>query len=68
METQSSEYTTLKNCFMTRQIRKNTATQNLYSEEFNAEALEQAKKVGLPKAANQLGMHEFQLYGKRNKA
>lgn len=43
-------------------------TRNRYSDEYRAEALKLAENVGVAAAAKQLGLHESQLYGWRNKA
>jgi transposase len=39
-----------------------------YSQEFKNEALALAERVGVPGAANQLGLHETQLYTWRGKS
>ena len=39
-----------------------------YSQQYKAESLALAEKVGVAAAARQLGLHESQLYGWRSKA
>ncbi len=53
---------------MTRQIGKKTATRRQHSPEFREEALALAERVGVSKAAKELGLHDSQLYGWRSKA
>ena len=53
---------------MTRQTGKQKATRRQYSPDFRKEALALAEKIGVPKAAKELGLHESQLYGWRSKA
>ena len=53
---------------MTRQTGKQKATRRQHSPEFRKEALALAEKIGVPKAARELGLHESQLYGWRSKA
>lgn len=47
--------------------RKGGASRNRYSQEYKAEALALAEKIGVGAAAGQLGLHESQLYGWRGK-
>jgi transposase len=44
------------------------ATRRQHSPEFREEALALAEKIGIPKAAKELGLHDSQLYGWRSKA
>jgi transposase len=53
---------------MTKQTGKKKATRRQHAPGFRAEALALAEKVGVPKAAKELGLHESQLYGWRTKA
>jgi len=53
---------------MTRQSGKKKVTRKQHSPEFRQEALALAEKVGIPKAAKELGLHDSQLYGWRSKA
>lgn len=53
---------------MTSKKIKGKATRNRYSDEYKAEALALAERVGVPGAARELGLHESQLYGWRSKA
>ena len=53
---------------MTKQTGKKKATRRQHAPEFRAEALALAEKIGVPKAAKELGLHESQLYGWRTKA
>ena len=53
---------------MTRQAGKKKPTRRQHSQEFREEALALAEKVGIPKAAKELGLHDSQLYGWRSKA
>ena len=53
---------------MTKQIGKKKATRRQHAPEFRAEALALAEKIGVSKAAKELGLHESQLYGWRTKA
>ena len=52
---------------MARQNSKKQS-RNRYSEDYKAEALKLAERVGVGAAAKQLGRHESQLYSWRNKA
>jgi transposase len=52
---------------MTRQTGKKKTTRKQYPQEFRDEALALAEKVGVPKAAKELGLHSSQLYGWRVK-
>lgn len=52
----------------TKRSKSKATTRKRYSEEYKAEALALAEKVGVPSAARELGLHESQLYGWRNKA
>ena len=52
---------------MTKQVAKKIS-RNQYSQEFRDEALALADKVGVPKAAGELGLHGSQIYGWRAKA
>ena len=53
---------------MTKQTGKKKATRRQHVPEFRAEALALAEKIGVSKAAKELGLHESQLYGWRTKA
>lgn len=53
---------------MTKHTGKNAATRRQHTPEFRAEALALADKVGVSKAAKELGLHESQLYSWRTKA
>jgi len=53
---------------MTKQTGKKTTTRRQHTPEFRAEALALAEKVGVAKAARELGLHDSQLYGWRTKA
>jgi len=53
---------------MARQTNPKNAVRARYSDEYKAEALKLADKVGVGLAAKQLGRHESQLYGWRGKA
>jgi transposase len=50
--------------------RKGTekASPRQHSQEFREEALALAERIGVPKAAKELGLHESQLYGWRVKS
>jgi len=52
---------------MTKQTGKKKTSRNKYLPEFRIEALALAEKVGVPTAAQELGLHESQLYGWRTK-
>ena len=53
---------------MTKQTVKKKATRRQHAPEFRTEALALAEKIGVSKAAKELGLHESQLYGWRTKA
>lgn len=53
---------------MTSKTGTKKSTRRKHSPEFRAEALSLAEKVGIPKAAKELGLHDSQLYGWRSKA
>ena len=53
---------------MTKQTGKQKATRRQHAPEFRVEALALAEKIGVSKAAKELGLHESQLYGWRTKA
>jgi transposase len=53
---------------MTKQTGKKKATRRQHTQEYRAEALALAEKVGVSNAAKELGLHESQLYGWRTKA
>jgi transposase len=53
---------------MTRQSGKKTTSRRQHSPEFRKEALALAEKIGISKAAKELGLHDSQLYGWRSKA
>ena len=53
---------------MTRQAKQEKAARKRYSPEYKAEALALAARVGVTAAAQQLGLHESQLYAWRGKA
>lgn len=52
---------------MTKQAGMKKATRR-HAPEFRTEALALAEKIGVSKAAKELGLHESQLYGWRTKA
>lgn len=52
---------------MTRKT-KSGKTRQRYSQQYKAESLTLAEKVGVAAAARQLGLHESQLYSWRSKA
>jgi len=52
---------------MARQVKKTTSRKR-YSKEFKGEALELARKAGVPAASRELGLLESQLYNWRMKA
>ena len=53
---------------MTSKAGTKRTTRRKHSPEFRAEALALAEKIGIPKAARELGLHDSQLYGWRSKA
>ena len=53
---------------MTRKTGTKKTTRRQHSQEFREEALALAERVGIPKAAKELGLHESQLCGWRSKA
>ena len=54
---------------MARQAKNSKQqTRRRYSDEFKAEAMALAARVGVAATAEQLGLHESQLYGWRGKA
>jgi transposase len=53
---------------MTRQAKPKKTSRIRHSDEYKAEALKLAEKIGISPAAKQLGLHESQLYTWRNKA
>ncbi|WP_438985632.1 transposase, partial [Aequoribacter sp.] len=53
---------------MTSKTGTKKTTRRKHSPEFRAEALALAEKIGIPKAAKELGLHDSQLYGWRSKA
>jgi len=53
---------------MTKQAGMKKATRRQHAPEFRTEALALAEKIGVSKAAKELGLHESQLYGWRTKA
>ena len=53
---------------MTSKAGTKRTTRRKLSPEFRAEALALAEKIGIPKAAKELGLHDSQLYGWRSKA
>ena len=53
---------------MTKEPGTKNTTRKQYSPEFKDEALALAEKIGIPKAAKELGLHDSQLYGWRSKA
>jgi transposase len=53
---------------MTRQAGNKKTSRKQYPQEFKDEALALAQKIGVPKAAKELGLHDSQLYGWRAKA
>jgi transposase len=52
---------------MTRKTGTTKTTRRKHSQEFREEALALAEKIGIPKAAKELGLHDSQLYGWRSK-
>ena len=53
---------------MTGKTGTKKATRRQHSPEFREEALALAEKIGIPRAAKELGLHDSQLYGWRSKA
>lgn len=53
---------------MTKQAASKKVIRKQYSPEFRKEALALAEKIGVAKAAKELGLHDSQLYGWRTKA
>ena len=53
---------------MPKQTGKKPAPRRQHAPEFRVEALALAEKVGVTKAAKELGLHESQLYSWRTKA
>ena len=53
---------------MTGKTGTKKVTRRQHSPEFRQEALALADKIGIPKAAKELGLHDSQLYGWRSKA
>ena len=53
---------------MSRKTGMTKTTRRQHSQEFRQEALALAEKIGIPKAAKELGLHDSQLYGWRSKA
>ena len=53
---------------MTKQAGQIKTSRKRYTQEFRGEALALAEKVGVAKAARELGLHDSQLYGWRVKA
>ena len=53
---------------MTRQSGKKNTSRRQYSSEFRKEALALGERIGIPKAAKELGLHNSQLYGWRSKS
>ena len=53
---------------MTSKTGTKKTTRRKYALEFRAEALALAEKIGISKAAKELGVHDPQLYGWRSKA
>jgi transposase len=53
---------------MTRQSGKKKTSWRQHSPEFRGEALALAERIGIPKAAKELGLHDSQLYSWRSKA
>lgn len=52
---------------MARQVKPKKTSRIRHSKEYKTEALKLAEKVGVGPAAEQLGLHESQLYAWRNK-
>lgn len=53
---------------MTTKTTSKKTNRRKHSPEFRKEALALAEKIGVSKAAKQLGLHDSQLYGWRSKA
>jgi len=53
---------------MTSKTGTKKITRRKHSQEFRAGALTLAEKIGISKAARELGLHDSQLYGWRSKA
>ena len=53
---------------MTGKTGTKKTTRRKHAPEFRAEALALAEKIGISKAAKELGLHNSQLYGWRSKA
>ena len=53
---------------MTGKTGTKKVTRRQHSSEIQQEALALADKIGIPKAAKELGLHDSQLYGWRSKA
>ncbi|WLQ16588.1 transposase [Hahella aquimaris] len=53
---------------MTKQKTTNSKSRQRYSDEYKAEALTLAQRIGVSAAVRQLGLHESQLYNWRSKA
>lgn len=53
---------------MTKETGTKKTSRKQYCREFKEEALALAEKIGIPKAAKELGLHDSQLYGWRSKA
>ena len=53
---------------MTKRTQSKKKTRTVHSQSFKEEALGLAEKVGVARAAVDLGLHDSQLYGWRQKA
>ena len=53
---------------MTNKTGSKKTARKQYPPEFKEEALALAERIGVPRAAKELGIHESQLYGWRSKA
>lgn len=53
---------------MARAKKLDTGIRRRHSEEFKAEALRLAERIGVSAAARELGIHDSQLYGCRSQA
>lgn len=53
---------------MTRRTKKDKTTRRQFTSEYRKEALALADKIGVAAAAEDLGLHESQIYGWRSKA